>query len=219
MKKNFNVKNKHTNHMRPILILFALLAGGTATSLAQNIEQPFGNEFDRIFEQMRRQMEFQMRTDTQSISRGGQEFYQMSPDSSSFYYFRIDTSFSGGQEFGGDFFKMDPFNGDGTDGMDAFNEMLRQIEGMHRQLGVRPWGFEIPLAEEPLQPADNILPEERIRQQEQQQQQQHQPATKSPPPAATDQIQPKKRSPAGAPTNPKPEPPAPTKPRIKTSRI
>jgi hypothetical protein len=192
----------------PICTILMLVAWPMLVN-AQNPD-PF-REFDRMFDEMLRQRQGMTRTDTIRIDGNQREFFQISPDSSSYFYFRIDTSF-GNPQIGGDFFRMDPHSGDGSDGLDAFNEMFRRMEEMHRQMGIRPWGFEIPLAEEPLQDGDGLLPEERIRDQEQQ--------VDPNAPQKSDQIA-KPRTPGGAPKTPpaKTEPPAPAKPRIRTSRI
>jgi hypothetical protein len=164
---------------------------------AQIEEDPYFRDFDRIFEHMRQQMRLGIDIDTSSQrSTDGPSWYQMSPDSSSYYYFRIDTSLGGGQ-LRSDFFQINPDHGEMYEGMGDFELLFRQMEEMHRQLGFQPWGFSVPTPAEP--PQSDELPEDRIRREE------SEAAQRAP------------KSPSGAPVE-KPDP-KPARSRIKTSRI
>ena len=117
-----------------------------------------GTSFDQMFEQMRQQMLRGMPgADTIALAPGQQHF-RMSPDSSSYFYFQIDTTFSGSSS---DFFQINPFGSSDPFG-DLLNpgDMFRQMEEMQRLL----WG-QAPSAE-PEEPNDGLLPEERLRLQE-----------------------------------------------------
>ena len=162
--------------------------------LAVTAQNNSGQSLDQIFDQMHRQMLKGMppgtKTDTIKLSPGQNQFFQMSPDSSSYFYFKVDTSFSGGAM--PDFFRFDPFgSGPGGDSLGdfwGFDRMFKQMEEMQRQL----WGGTPGQPQEP-EPSDGLLPEERIRLREQQQAN----------PSAADPAQPKPQA----------------KPKIKTSRI
>lgn len=173
--------------LRFVLICLAFLP------LAAIAQTNGGQSLDQIFDQMHRQMLQGIppgtKTDTIKLSPGQNQFFQMSPDSSSYFYFKVDTSFSGGAM--PDFFRFDPFGsspgGDSLGDFWGFDRMFKQMEEMQRQL----WGQGGITTPEP-EPNDGLLPEERIRLREQQAN-----------PSAFDPAQPKQ----------------PAKPKIKTSRI
>lgn len=176
---------KHT-----IVTLFlCTLAAMTVMAQKSTPAPSFGDLFDQMHRQMLRGMQIDT---TITLSPGKQEFFQMGPDSSSYFYFKIDTSFSGGQAmpdiFGTSPFgqNFDPFGG--SDGFGDFDRMFQQMEEMQRRM----WGAppsNVP-QQEPEISEDGLLPEERIRQREE-----------------------------GAPNQPAPKPAAPVKPKVKTIRI
>ena len=145
---------------RTVLFCLALLP------LAAVAQSNNGQSLDQIFDQMNRQMQKGIPGgDTIRLSPGKKEFYQISPDSSSYFYFKVDTSFSGGAM--PDFFHFDPFGGSGQDsmgGFGGFDRMFKQMEELQRQMwGIPPSG----ITQEP-EPDDGLLPEERIRLREEQ---------------------------------------------------
>lgn len=174
-------------NLRFVLICLAFLP---LAAIAQNNGQSLDQIFDQMHQQMLKGLPPGAKTDTIKLSPGQNQFFQISPDSSSYFYFKVDTSFSGGAM--PDFFRMDPFGSQGGDALGdfwGFDRMFKQMEEMQRQL----WGQGDMSTPEP-EPNDGLLPEERIRLREEQQQ--------TNPPAA-DPAQPKQ----------------PAKPKIKTSRI
>lgn len=182
------------------LLVCALLALSGQT-FAQTSD-PF-RDFDQMFEQMRRQMLGSpggMPADSLWTQRGGQrQFFQMSPDSSSYFYFHVDTSFGGNGS--SQFFNF-RFGGpqNGTSGSPEIERMFQQMEEMQRQL----WGGSPrlqPRGAEPEESEDGLLPEERIRQQEE-----HSKAQSG------------SNNPAGTPTTP-PAPALAPKPKIRTTRV
>lgn len=118
--------------------------------------------FDRM-EQMMRRMQEQMRQgmpfDT-TIDGGHMQF---SPDSNSYFYYRIDTSFNG---MGDGFFDFSPFGGPGQDGLMDLGHLFDQFfNGVPPQnLQQNPDGFPSDDGQAP--DGDDLLPEERLRLQE-----------------------------------------------------
>ncbi len=165
-----------------------------------------------MFQDWDRQMQRgipEQKGDTIHLKPGQQGYFQFSPDSSSYFYFKIDTSMGNSLQqffrfgdsfgapgdvppapFGNDPFFSDPFGG----GMGNFNDIFKQMEEMQRHL------FGIPPASAQQQPDedDGLLPEERIRMKEAEQQ----PALPS-----------TGENPHAVPAKPK------AKPKIKTTRI
>ena len=166
-----------------------------ATAMAQKPQQ---KSFPDIFQDMERQMQrgIPQQMDTIRLKPGQNEYFQYGPDSSSYFYFKVDTTFGGHSMQ--QFFKLgdsfgDPFGGSGMDpfggsGFGNFEDMFRQMEEMQRQLlGLPPVTPAVP------QEDDGLLPEERIRQREE--------------------------NPTGDAPKPHPKPATPVKPKIKTTRI
>jgi len=172
---------------RYVLFCLALLP------LAVGAQTNRGQSLDQIFDQMHREMLKGMpggKVDTIRLSPGTSQFFQMSPDSSSYFYFKVDTSFGGGAM--PDLFRMDPFGSkNGNDSLGdfwGFDQMFKQMEDMQRQFFGMPPGTPAM----PEEPNDGLLPEERLRLKEEQ----AQPGAAAPTPPA-----------------------APAKPKIKTTRI
>jgi hypothetical protein len=145
-----------------ILLLWLSFA---ATLVAQN---PHGKSFDQIFDEMERNMQRgipNQKIDTIQIKPGQKQYFQMSPDSSSYFYFKVDTSFNGGSSMQQFFQFGNPFGNDQMDGgFGNFNDIFRQMEEMQRQLFGLPSNPQAPNADHT--PDDGLLPEERIRQRE-----------------------------------------------------
>jgi len=142
--------------IKQLLIVFVFI-GVSQMLWAQ--QSPFGQTFD----QMHRMMLKGMFGDTTIALRPGEsQRFQMGPDSSSFFYFRMDTTFQGGSM--SDFFKMDPFNDrledSTTDDFWGFGRIMREMQEMQRQM------LGIPPQVAPDSGEEEVLPEERIRQRE-----------------------------------------------------
>ena len=140
----------------------------SAMLVAQN---PHSKSFDQIFEEMQRSMQRgipNQKTDTIQIKPGQNQYFQMSPDSSSYFYFKVDTSFNGGSSMQQFFQFGSPFGNDQMGGgFGDFNDMFRQMEEMQRQLfglPAQPRSHQTPDTDNMLD--DGLLPEERIRQRE-----------------------------------------------------
>jgi hypothetical protein len=182
------------NRLASFLILLALSLSATA----QN-NDPF-RDLNQAFEQMRQQMLRglpDMQPDTQQHKGGSSDFFQFSPDSSTYFYYKIDTSFGGGSG-STHFFQFSPFGGQSNpqsnSTMPSIEDMMRQMEAMQRQFFSDPWGS--PRSMEPTEPEDGLLPEERLRLEEEQR--------KNPSNGNTPQLN---------------APVAKPKPKIKTTRI
>lgn len=149
---------------------------------------PMTDRFEQLLSRMQEQMRRGMPFDT-TFSNGQLQF---SPDSSSYFYFHVDTSFG---DFGGsDFFQFPPL---GAPGQSGFPDMDRLFEQFFNRMSP----FNAPPGYHQDAPADDgdaghaeddLLPEERLRIQEEQRKQ-------------------------GA--NPAPQPVKPEKPKVKTIRI
>lgn len=160
--------------------------------------EPTPRSMDEWFDQMQRDMMRGMRSphsmpfDTSFHFDGKEGYTYLSPDSSSYFYFKIDTSFGGGN-MSQHFFRFSPFGETpGFGGSSSFDDIMKQMEEMQRRMGM---GFEwsdprMRPMPEPEEPADGMLPEERLRLEEEKQKQ-----------GSTD------------------APAAPAKPKIKTIRI
>lgn len=179
--------------MKKVNFILLLWLSFSATLLAQN---PHSQSFDQIFEEMQRSMQRgipNQKIDTIQIKPGQKQYFQMSPDSSSYFYFKVDTSFNGGSSMQQFFQFGNPFGDDQMGGgFGNFNDMFRQMEEMQRQLfGLPADPRSQPSPNTESTPDDGLLPEERIRQREEDEKLGKKPTT----PAKT------------------------TKPKIKTTRI
>ncbi|MBK6931865.1 MAG: hypothetical protein IPH12_13775 [Saprospirales bacterium] len=131
--------------------------------------------FDR-FEQLLRRMDGQMRRgmpfDT-AFSNGRMQF---SPDSSSFFYFHIDTSFNGA---GSDFFHLSPFGSPNGQGLFNLDQLFEQFFNGADSFAPQRGSGDFP-ADDGQKPAgeDDLLPEERLRLREELPQGQRKPAPK-----------------------------------------
>lgn len=158
--------------------------------LACTQTQPADPMSDR-FEQLLRRMDDQMRRGIPADTslQGGQ--WHVSPDSSSFFYFHVDTSSNG--LGGSDFFRFSPFGSPNRDGffdMDSlFEQFFNRMDRMNPRRGYGDLPADDGNAE---QSEDELLPEERLRLQEEQKQQD---------------------------TDPAPQPAKPEKSKVKTIRI
>jgi hypothetical protein len=143
-------------------LLFGLLL--PLFSVAQT-EEPLFDRLDqwmrRMDDQMRRAMPFD------SLFNGGR--LQVSPDSNTFFYFRIDTSFGGNQR---EFFDFSPFENFNYE--EFFGNKFPGFDNLFDNLFSNPFSRPNP-RDRPDFPADdgnqspdddNLLPEERLRQQE-----------------------------------------------------
>jgi hypothetical protein len=138
---------------------------------------PFDELLDRMNQNMERGVPQQPNDDSLQPDANG-EYHYFSPDSSTQYHIRIDTS---GNGFSRSFrFQFGPggqgFDGGGSeqampDQFKEMEEMMRQMEEMQRQFfGNSPFGFDpfgggrqrLPLFEEPLTPEE----QQELRQQE-----------------------------------------------------
>ncbi len=154
--------------MKSTISLCTTLLFLSVTALAQ---QP--KSFNDLFEEMERSMQRgmpQQRVDTIRLKPGQNQYFQISPDSSSYFYFKVDTTLNGTsmQQFFRFGDSLDPFGGSdpfGGGGFGNFNDIFRQMEEMQRQF----FGFP-PSPSLPAKPQedDGLLPEERIRQREEQ---------------------------------------------------
>ncbi|MCC6463019.1 MAG: hypothetical protein IT260_21295 [Saprospiraceae bacterium] len=170
---------------KKILPFLLFLAGIQALSLAQQPDPVF-DRFEQLFQRMDEQMRRGMPFDT-SFRNG---HLRMSPDSNSFFYYHIDTSFNG---LGGpEFFQFSPFDDSPMSGFPDFDRLLQQFFNGSDPFFSEPQPGTLP-PDDGQEGAgeDQLLPEERLRLQEQQ-------GTAPPNPAA---------------------PPQPTKPKVKTIRI
>jgi len=118
--------------------------------------------FDR-FEQLMRRMDEQMRRGMpfDSTFEGGQ--LQFSPDSNSYFYYRIDTSFNG---MGNEFFDFSPFGNPGQDGFMDFDRLLDQFFNGVPPQDLRRDPNDFPSDDGQAPDNDGLLPEERLRRQE-----------------------------------------------------
>lgn len=146
-------------------IFVALLAGVCLPILisAQTGDSPL----DR-FEQLKRRMDEQMRRimppADSTLNKGGQ--LHVSPDSSSFFYFHVDTTLDGSSSHFFDFRSFGFPEGGGPSGLDQmFERFFRGMDPFDNQLdnsgdsGSRDDGNAPPKD-------DELLPEERLRQKE-----------------------------------------------------
>ncbi len=144
-------------------LLPALLLALPLLACAQT--QPADPMSDR-FEQLLRRMDEQMRRGIPADTslQGGQ--WHVSPDSSSFFYFHVDTSFNG---LGGSgFFNFSPF---GSPNRDGFFDMDSLFEQFFNRMDPRRGYGDLPADDgNAEQPEDELLPEERLRLKEEQKQ-------------------------------------------------
>jgi len=146
-------------------MLVVLVAGVClpVLAMAQSGESPL----DR-FEQLKRRMDEQMRRimppADSTFSKGGQ--LRVSPDSSSFFYFHVDTTLDGSSSQFFDFRSFGFPEGGGPSGLDQmFERFFRGMDPFDNHLENR--GDSGPRDDGNTPPADDeLLPEERLRQQE-----------------------------------------------------
>jgi hypothetical protein len=113
------------------------------------------------FEQMMRRMEAQMRQGMPFDTTFEHGQLQFSPDSSSFFYFRMDTSFNG---MGSEFFDFSPFGSPNQDGFQDFDRLLDQFFKGTTPFTPRSNPEDFPIDDGELSGDDGLLPEERLRQ-------------------------------------------------------
>lgn len=146
------------SHLKMLPVLLLLWALPALTFAQANDPMP-----DR-FEQLKRRMDDQMRRviPMDSLLNGGS--LQISPDSNSFFYFRVDTNFGGVKH---EFFDLFPFRNPGEDdffskdffNFDSFFDwFFPDSPSMHRPRPGQP--------DREQAPDDGLLPEERLRLQE-----------------------------------------------------
>ncbi len=128
--------------------------------------------FDRM-EQMMRRMQEQMRRGMSFDTTFEGGHLQFSPDSNSYFYYRIDTSFNG---MGDSFFDFSPFGSPGQDGFMDLGQLFDQFFN-----GIPPQGFQqnpdgFPSDDGQAPGGDDLLPEERLRLQEEKGKPKGQPA-------------------------------------------
>ena len=118
--------------------------------------------FDRM-EQMMRRMQEQMRQGMSFDTTIDGGHMQFSPDSNSYFYYRIDTSFNG---MGDNFFDFSPLGSPDQDGFMDFGQLFDQFfNGVPPQdLQRNPDGFPSDDGQAP--EGNDLLPEERLRLQE-----------------------------------------------------
>jgi len=176
----FNVKKTLT----ALLLALPFLAC-TQTQPTDPMSGRFEQLLRRMDEQMRRGMPFD------TTFGGGQ--LQISPDSSSYFYFHVDTSF--GNFDGSDFFQFSPFGTPGPGGFFDMDSLFEQFfNGMDPLTPRRGQDYnDFPADDGDAEHAeDELLPEERLRLQ---------------------QEQPEKSA------DPAPQPVKPEKSKVKTIRI
>jgi hypothetical protein len=167
-----------------LILMFA--AFGATFAQDQGVPKSLNEVFKSWDLQMQRGIP-QQQGDTVRLKPGQNEYFHYSPDSSSYFYMKIDTSMGNNMRqffrfgdglgdqpngtapldsdpfFSNPFFS-DPF-GNGGGGMGGFEDIFKQMEEMQRQF------FGLPPAATPTQleqENDGLLPEERLRLEEEQ---------------------------------------------------
>ena len=141
------------------LLLFAVAAFLPGFSRAQNSD-PMFDQMQQMIQRLQEQMRRGMPVDTSF--QGGH--LQYSPDSSSYFYYHIDTSFNG---IGGSQFFQ--FGDPGPGGMPDMNSLMQQFFNMpFGQQFDQPGQGDFPADDGGQQGSneDELLPEERLRLQE-----------------------------------------------------
>lgn len=148
-----------------------------ACSLLACSQTPKSDPLSDRFEQMLRRMDEQMRRGLPADSAGQSGSWQFSPDSSSYFYYHIDTSFNG--IGGSDFFRMSPFGNPGNGGFFDMDSLFEQFFGRMDPQSPEGGFDDFPADDGNSEKgADDLLPEERLRLQEQQQNQGDNPGNK-----------------------------------------
>ena len=154
----------------PWLLCLALLPALAPAQTTDPMQDHFEQMLRRMTEQMRRGMPFD------TAFQGGR--LQIAPDSSSYFYFRIDTSFSGNGE---QFFQQSPFENPLGQDFFGFDRFFDQFFNGITPPDPRDRIDNLPPDDGMPQennPKDDLLPEERLRQQEKQASPQEQPTPK-----------------------------------------
>ncbi len=141
--------------MRNLIISFSSILFGLLLSVncAAQTQDP---AFERL-DQMMQRMQEQMRRSMQFDSSFGRGQMQISPDSNSFFYFHVDTSFNG---TGSEFFDFSPFGSPDMQDFFGMDPLFKQFFGPQHGPGEFPSDDGQSLEE------DGLLPEERLRLQE-----------------------------------------------------
>lgn len=142
----------------PVFALVLLLPTLGAAQINDPVFEQMEQMMRRFQEQMRRGMAFD------TSFQGGQ--LQYSPDSSSYFYYHIDTSFNG---IGGShFFQFSPFGESLEGGFPDMDSLFQQFFGRMAPPGrQQDYGSDFPADDGQQEPADDgLLPEERLRRQE-----------------------------------------------------
>ena len=155
----------------PALLLALPFLACTQTQPADPMADQFDQLFRRMQEQMRRGMDFD------TTLQGGE--WHVSPDSTSYFYFHVDTSFNG--LGGADFFQFSPFGSPGRDGFFDMDSIFEQFFNRMERLTPRQGQSDFPADDGNTKPSeDELLPEERLRLQEEQKAPQTTPAPEKP---------------------------------------
>lgn len=138
------------------LLLPTLLPAQTTDPVFEQMDQLMR----RFQEQMRRGMSFD------TSFQGGQ--FRYAPDSSSYFYYHIDTSFNGIGD--AQFFRFSPFGESLQGGFPDMDSLFEQFFGRMTPPDQRQgYDGDFPADDGQQEPADDgLLPEERLRQQEKQ---------------------------------------------------
>jgi len=152
----------HVHHFcKTLLLSLGLLLPMLASA---QTEMPLLDRLDQWMREMDGQMRRAMPLD--SLFSGGR--LQISPDSNSFFYFRVDTSFDGTSKglfdlspFG--HFDRDDFFGGGFPDLESLFDRFFDTSPAERRPRQHP---DFPADDGSLPPTDDLLPEERLREQE-----------------------------------------------------
>lgn len=152
------MQNLIVSAQRILPVLFLALLTPTLTNA-----QTGDPMFDRM-EQMMRRMQEQMRRGMSFDTTFEGGHLQFSPDSNSYFYYRIDTSFNG---MGDNFFEFSPFGSPGDqDGFMDLGQLFDQFFNGVPPQGFRPGPDNFPSDDGQAPGGDDLLPEERLRLQE-----------------------------------------------------
>lgn len=133
-----------------------------SVSASAQTKDPMIENFERMLNRMNDQMRRGL-PGADSLSHGGIREFRLAPDSSYFYY-RIDTSFNGS---GSDFFQFSPFGNSLNDPFFNFDQLFQDFFGMGEIPDRRAPQGNMP-ADDGSSESDGLLPEERLRQKEEQ---------------------------------------------------
>lgn len=123
------------------------------------VAQTSDPSFERL-DQLMRRMQEQMRQGMNFDSTFENGRLQYSPDSSSFFYFHVDTSFNGS---GADFFNFAPFGSPDQSGFSDFDQLIEQFFNRSTPFSQRVQPGQSPADDGQLPETDGLLPEERLR--------------------------------------------------------